>query len=215
MVEIPIILKLKKQNHKDIAKAQDIIIKNLYNVFENAIFHGGTAIWRCYGGNRFSEDIDVYIEKDITKIENLFRLFQKEGFVIKKKKIGNNCLYSTLLLNRVIVRFEALFKKRLPKGVLGEYLINDGMYITVITLSPEELICEKVNAYLNRLKIRDLFDIFFLLRHVKNKNLIRKDLDKLIKNFSNPIDEHELKVLILEGFAPKVSNMVEYIRRWE
>jgi predicted nucleotidyltransferase component of viral defense system len=58
---IPLILRLKRANHKELAKAQDIIVKALYETFNEAVFHGGTCIWRCYGGNRFSEDIDVYL----------------------------------------------------------------------------------------------------------------------------------------------------------
>jgi len=51
MKEIPIILQLKRQNHKELALAQDIMIENIFNI-EEAVFHGGTAIWRCYGGRR-------------------------------------------------------------------------------------------------------------------------------------------------------------------
>ncbi|MBM3309818.1 MAG: hypothetical protein FJY77_06125, partial [Candidatus Altiarchaeales archaeon] len=56
MTNIPLALRLKKQAHKKVAEAQDIIVRELYNVFDNAVLHGGTAIWRCYQGNRFSED---------------------------------------------------------------------------------------------------------------------------------------------------------------
>ena len=61
---IPLILKLKKATHREIAKAQDLIVETLYEVFETAVFHGGTAIWRCYKGNRFSEDIDIYMKEN-------------------------------------------------------------------------------------------------------------------------------------------------------
>ena len=67
-IKIPLILKLKRAQQKEIAKAQDIIVNTLYEVFENAVLHGGTSIWRCYNGNRFSEDVDVYIVKDNIEI---------------------------------------------------------------------------------------------------------------------------------------------------
>ena len=28
------------------------------------VLHGGTAIWRCYAGNRFSDDLDLYVKSD-------------------------------------------------------------------------------------------------------------------------------------------------------
>ena len=202
---IPLILRLKKLQHKDIARAQDIIIEELYKIIDNAVLHGGTAIWRCYQGNRFSEDIDMYVP-DSEKINIFFKNLEKRGFIIEKKKITENSLYSNLKFERVYVRFEALFKK--VKYVLRDYETIDGNFITVSTLTQEELIKEKINAYLNRKKIRDLYDIFFLLRYVQKI----AELKKLIKEFENPIDEKELKIIIFEGTVPNSKKMLEYIK---
>ena len=40
--------RLKKAKYKDIARVQDIVIEELYKIFDRAVLHGGTAIWRCY-----------------------------------------------------------------------------------------------------------------------------------------------------------------------
>ncbi len=209
---IPLILKLKKASHKEIARAQDIIVETLYSLFDKAVLHGGTSIWRCYNGNRFSEDIDVYLPKDINKVTALFEALEKKGFQAIKKKIGENSIYSSFKFNRVLVRFEAIFKR--TQGTLKEYLTVDGNLITIYTLTPEELIKEKVSAYLKRHKVRDLYDIFFLARYIKNKNLIEDDLNRLLSGFNQPVDEKELKVLIIEGLAPDVKKIVEYIQNF-
>lgn len=209
---MPLILRLKKALHKEIAKAQDLIIEELYRVFTNAVLHGGTAIWRCYQGNRFSEDIDAYIPDDKEKINALFKNLEKKGFIVEKKKITKNSLYSNMKFNRTYIRFEAVFKK--INGILKEYEIADGNFITVYALSPEDLIKEKACAYSKRLKIRDLYDIFLLLRHVKEKEKVNKSLALLVKNFKMPVDKEELKVLILEGIVPTSEKMLEYIERW-
>lgn len=211
MVKIPLILKLKRGAHKDIAKAQDIIIEELYKVFGKAVLHGGTAIWRCYKGNRFSEDIDIYIPRNEKKINLVFDNLKKRGFNVIKKKITENSLYSTLKLNRTPVRFEALFKS--IKGELKEYETVEGNLITIYTLLPEELVKEKIITYLERLKVRDIYDIFFLLRYVKDKKNISDELRNLINNFKKPIDEKELKVLIIEGVIPDIDKMIVYIKR--
>ena len=208
---IPIILRLKKASHKEIAKAQDVIVETLYEVFNEAVFHGGTCIWRCYNGNRFSEDVDFYIQKNIEKINLFYNSLQNKGFLIEKKKIGENSIYSTLKLNRTLVRFEALFKK--IKGSLKEYEKAEGNFISVYALTSEELIKEKVETYLKRLKVRDLYDIFFLLRHIQNITNVKKEINKLIEHFKNPIDEKEIRVLIIEGIVPKTEEMLEYIKR--
>jgi predicted nucleotidyltransferase component of viral defense system len=212
MVRIPLALRLKKQAHKEIASAQDIIVRELYNVFEEAVLHGGTAIWRCYQGNRFSEDIDAYIPRDEGRIDTLFENLERKGFIIKKRKVGGNSLFSVLELNGCVLRFEALFKRQ--EGFLKEYETSDGNLITVYTLTPEGLVKEKIAAYLKRLKIRDLYDVFFLLRYVEEKKEISKELRGFVQDFKKPIDEKELKVLIVDGLVPGVEKMLEYIRRW-
>ena len=206
---IPIILKIKKETHKSIAQAQDVIIQELYRVFDAAVFHGGTAIWRCYGGNRFSEDIDVYMPRSLNKIEMLFANLEKRGFIVQKKKISEHSLYSSLLWERTSVRLEAVFKT--VSGHLKEYQAVEGNLMTVYTLFPEEFIAEKVSAYLDWRKIRDLYDIFFLLRFVGNAAAVRQPLDRLKTQFKPPLDEKELKVLILEGLVPTSKKMIEYI----
>jgi len=208
--KIPLILKIRKTKHREIARAQDIIIEELYKIFDKAVLHGGTGIWRCYNGNRFSEDVDVYIPRDIEKINLLLENFQKRGFEIKKKKISENSMYSNLELNRVITKFEVLFKT--TKGFLGEYEMINGNIKTIYTLTPEEFIKEKVPTYLKRLKIRDLYDIFFLLKYVDEKN-IKNELNTLINNFKKPLDEKELKIIIIDGIVPNTDNMLLYIKR--
>lgn len=209
---IPLILKLKKESHKQVTKAQDIVVETLYKIFDDAVIHGGTAIWKCYKGNRFSEDIDVYIPKNLEKINQFFNQLEKKGFLIEKKKIGEKSIYSTLKFNNTLVRFEAIFKKY--PGVLKEYETAESNFMTIYTLTPEEFINEKVNAYSERRKIRDLYDIFFLLRYVKNKSEVKKHINNLIKNYKKPLDESDLKILILEGIAPGSDKMIEYIKNW-
>lgn len=208
---LPLLLRLKKQAHKDLARAQDLLVLALYRVFDKAVLHGGTAIWRCHQGQRFSEDLDVYLPKDLAKVDALFAAFQQQGFMITKKKISDTSIYSTLVFQRTTVRFEALFKR--IEGSLREYESADGNYITVYTLPPEALIQEKVSAYLSRRKVRDLYDIFFLLRSVSSFPLVRQSLQNLLTHYQSPLDEKELRVLILEGVVPTSSQMLEYIQR--
>jgi len=209
---IPLTQKIKKEKHKEIARAQDLIIEELYRVFDKSIIHGGTAIWRCYQGNRFSEDIDAYIENNKEKIEDLFKNFEKAGFVILKKKITNNSIYSNLQFNRINVRFEAIFTKK--QSILKEYETYEGNFLTVYTLTPENLIKEKINAYKDRLKIKDLYDIFFLLRHVKKRDEIIKEIKNFVQNFKEPIDKQEINVLIIHGLVPNTKEMIEYINNY-
>ncbi len=211
-MKLPLVLKLKKASHKEIAGAQDLIIEELYRVFSQAVLHGGTAVWRCYRGSRFSEDIDVYLPKNKEKIEALFKNLEKRGMVVEKKKITENSVYSRMKLNRAEVCFEATFKK--IEGQLRDYELADGNLIVVYTLSPEELVSEKIAAYLSRLKIRDLYDIFFLLKEVRERGKIENDLRRLLRERKRPVDEKELQVLIIDGLVLPWEKMWEYIKNW-
>jgi len=211
MQRIPLAKRIKKEQHRKIAYAQDLIIEEVYRIFEKAVLHGGTAIWRCYDGRRFSEDLDFYIPKEMKSIHKLFENIEKKGFQIIKKKIGQNSIYSKLLHGRVEVRLEATFQK--VKGHLADYENAEGNIVSIYSLTPEEFIAEKVSTYLKRQKIRDLWDIYFLLSQVQNISSIKKELKKLIEKYKPPIDEQDLKTIILEGITPSSKDMLKYIGR--
>jgi predicted nucleotidyltransferase component of viral defense system len=215
MVTLPIDKKLKKRIHKTIALAQDILVLELYDKLPSTVIHGGTAIWRCYGSNRFSEDIDVYLPVALkaTNFREFLENLKRKGFIIQKFKKTSSSIFAKFSYSDAIVRFEAVFKN-VKNFVTKRFEMSDGTFILVKTLKPEEIIREKVLAYLKRRKVRDLYDIFFLLRFVEKKEEVGKVLNQLIKNFQKPIDEKELKVLIISGSIPTVEEMVEEVSKW-
>ncbi len=213
MEKIPLQVRLKREVHRKIAYAQDLIVKEVYARLNNAILHGGTAIWRCYNGNRFSEDLDFYFPRDLQKIDLIFENLKKIGFDIKKKKISDNSIYSELELDRTAVRLEATFQ--MAHGILCDYEMSDGNFISIYSLTKEDFLIEKAKTYLKRFKIRDLWDVFFLLKTINNPEKI-PEIGDLIKNYKKPIDEADLKVILLEGIIPTSDEMIEYIKRkWE
>ena len=208
----PLYQRIKRRHHREIAMAQDIVVEIFYSMFPRGAIHGGTAIWRCYSGNRFSEDIDVYVEKDPKRIDKFFEVLKKRGFEVLKKRIKENALYSTLKFGGAEMRFEAIFKR--VKGVVREYATCEGNLLSIYTLDPEILVCEKIDAYIGRRKIRDLYDVFFLLRFVEKAEKVKPKLLKLLGDFKPPVDEKELRAIVLFGAIPGKEDMLEYIKRW-
>lgn len=194
--------------------AQDILLLELYDKFPSIIIRGGTAIWQCYGSNRFSEDIDVYLPLTLKakNFKEFLESLKRKGFIIQKFKKTNNSIVAKFSYYDAIVRFEAVFKN-VKNFVTKRFEMSDGTFIFVKTLKPEEIIKEKVLAYIKRRKVRDLYDIFFLLRFVEKKEEVGKVLNQLIKNFQKPIDEKELKALIIIGSIPSVEEMVEEVSK--
>jgi len=215
MVILPLEKKLRKARDKTIALAQDILVMEIYNHFPKAIVHGGTAVWRCYGSNRFSEDVDLYFPLEAKKANMKVFLdsLKAKGFVVEKFKKTNNSIFAKFSYSGVIVSCEAVFKN-VKNFVVKPFEMIDGSSILVNTLLPEQIIEEKVHAYLKREKIRDLYDIFFLLKFVENKDLVKDALKLLIKKFKPPKDEKELKALIISGSVPTVKFMLEELRKW-
>lgn len=117
-----------------------------------------------------------------------------------------------LRFNTAEIRFEAVFKK--VNSIIKEYETCDESLVNIYTLLPEDLIKEKVSAYISRRKIRDLYDIFFLLRYVKEVEKVKPELKKLIQKFENPVDEKDLKTIILTGITPTKKDIINYIDRW-
>lgn len=206
-MKIPLAARMKKQAHRDIAYAQDLIIIEMCEFFPLAVLHGGTAIWRCYGGVRFSEDIDVYLPSK-SAFGEFFGALEKKGFAVIKRRIKDNSLYSLLEFNRTLVRFEAIFSQK--QGIVKEYEAVDGTLYTIRTLSPEQLLEEKIAACVKRRLVRDLFDVFFLLRFSTQKPARLQDVLTIAI-----LDEKNLKTIILVGIAPSVEEMKRYIQTWE
>lgn len=72
---------------------------------------------------------------------------------------------------------------------------------------------EKISAYLKRGFIRDIYDIYFLLSY-SSKEKIKNALLKLLKNFKKPVNEKELKFLIIIGVAPKLEEILNKIKKY-
>lgn len=215
MVKIPLEKRLKKSIHKKTAMAQDLLIEALYTHFPQIVIHGGTAIWRCYSGNRFSEDVDVYIFDRLDKedFNNFLNTLKDKGFSVKKFKITENSIFSKFELAGIEIRFEATFKN-IKNFLVRPFELTDGTFMNVYTLSPEDLMTEKILAYQNRKKIRDLYDIWFLSNLIINIAEIKKYLKYFSNKIEEPKDYHTLKALIIFGAIPRSKDLIEDVRIW-
>lgn len=216
MVTIPLMNRLRKESHRNIAMAQDLLAIEIYGHFPEAVIHGGTAIWRCYGGNRFSEDVDVYLPKKYKKSENIKAFvsgMKSKGFVAGKFREKENSIFSAFSYNGAVVRFEATFQDK-KNSVIKPFEMLDGTFMNVRTLQPDGLILEKISAYENRRKIRDIYDVYFLLRLVEDVTKVKPSLGAFLQNFRSPADAAELKAIIIAGAVPAVEEMLMEIKRW-
>lgn len=205
---------MRRRTHRSVALAQDMIVAEAYDIFPDCVLHGGTAIWRCYRGGRFSEDVDFYLP---TGGEQEIRRFRRgvaaNGMVELKFKATASTVFAKFSHSETVVSFEAA-KRAPPPSVVRPYEMLDGSFALVNTLSPEELIIEKSSAYTGRRKVRDLYDIFFLLNRVEERDRVTAPLARMIREYRAPADEATLKATIIAGAVPSAEVMLGAIERW-
>ena len=214
MQAIPLAERLRKRVHKTVAAAEDILVMESFNSFPGSVLHGGTAIWRCYKGNRFSEDVDLYLlSPGSSRLDRFIKNLDRKGLRKQKLKATENTIFGKFSYLGVFVRFEASLRTP-TEPVLRPFELLDGGIIMVRTLSQPQLILEKVSAYLARRKVRDLYDIFFLLQTLEMISAVKGRLSELLRGFRRPVDEAQLRAVIISGSVPTVENMLEVIRNW-
>ncbi len=215
MAALPLLSRLRKRAQRELAAAEDILASELFKIFPYAVLHGGTSIWRCYGSNRFSEDIDVYLPKSAvgsTVLEEFQKSLETRGFTVKKFRIKHNSIYSNFSYLSINIRFEAVFQDK-KTFVTKPFELSDGNFLNINTLSPEGLLMEKLTTYKDRRKMRDLYDIYFLLRIVNKENL-KDPLREFLRVFKEPVDPESLEDLVFAGVPPSLAEMLEEIKRW-
>ncbi len=207
-MEIPLSKRLRKRTHREVALLQDELVEMLYGAFqqEKPVLHGGTAIWRCYQGNRFSEDLDFYANTGKGFRELFLREAAARSLEVTKYKQTANLVFTKVSNGSVEVRLEINIRKRVEK-VVGEYEKVDGSRMDIYTLSPEALIEEKMAAYRGRRLIRDIYDIYHLSRHAANVLGMREFLQRM----TPPLDEKNLRAVVYSGVAPSFRQMVEVL----
>ncbi len=210
------------------ARLEDVLVSMLYGRYKGLVFHGGTAIWRCYSGNRFSRDIDFYLDaaKDKrTQYRELAGFLKDRGFAIKEKGYdGANGVMHFLVESTTKMKVDINLKRK--EGVPAEYVNVDGSRMVVLALTPEELLEEKIDAYEDKMQgknrfrepeVQDLYDIYHLTTIIKSrKSKIVGRLRVLVKAVESnpPPNLRSLDHLILSGAAPTFSFMMKKIKGW-
>ncbi len=211
-MNIPISNRLKKRLHVETAVLQDELLDVVYALEENAVLHGGTTIWRCYGGNRFSEDLDFYFPVTEEFERRLVTKLKERNLQLLKYKKTENVLFAKISDGNVEVRLEVNSVAKNIRAIAKAYEKVDGNYIDIFTLSAEGLILEKISAYQSRKLIRDIYDIYHLTRYVEKDGLVKEQIRKFVSTMAKPLDEENLGVIVYSGAVPSFKQMIEAIR---
>ncbi len=195
-----------------IAELQDLLIEIIYDYVQyDAVLYGGTAIWRCYNGSRFSEDIDIYVKASFLQKLELELQRQKLKIVWRDPELNSNIRISDGVTE---VLLEA--KEDEPDNIMSQYMKVNGSSMTISILSSLDLAIRKMEAYSGRLYIRDMYDLVQLTNFIDKKDYYtRSKFKEFLNSVKEPVDEHILESLIYKGFNKwTFRSMVDYLRRW-
>lgn len=216
-MKITLFNKLKKQQHKDIALLQDELVELVYSIFPDIVFHGGTSIWRCFQGNRFSEDIDLYYYETPDFENKLKQAILDNNLNLLKFKKTENVIFSKIANSKVEVRLEIRLLERkniiFKNKIINQYEKAEGSSITIFSLTPDDLIIEKALAYKNRKLIRDIYDVYFLMSKVNLSTDQVNKLKEIIDLWQKPEDEKNLKTIVYVGAVPSFEQLLLQIKR--
>lgn len=144
------------------------------------VFKGGTALYKFFNLNRFSEDLDFDfvgkrfdIDKIIKKVLRSLKLTGMQRTIFEKMEHGNESnirftirgpLYdgSKNSMSRVTLNIS---KRERPKSIHEKLLVTTYPEIPSFELSlldVEEISAEKIRCILTREKPRDIYDLWFL-----------------------------------------------------
>ncbi|MGC8671591.1 MAG: nucleotidyl transferase AbiEii/AbiGii toxin family protein [Candidatus Micrarchaeia archaeon] len=213
-MNLPISVRLSRKEFVDVAYLQDLFVDSLYAFDKRAVLHGGTAIWRCYSGNRLSYDLHFYLtSKDEAALigKNLTWELSKRGASLDKMSLIDHSLYALVSSQAAKLKAEMKYETKRLRPIVKEYERADGTLLSVLTLTPEQLILEKIAAYESRRYIRDLYDIYFLLNYVTKPREVKPKLRNFIKSMEAPVDGKSLSGIILAGVAPTYKDLKEGI----
>jgi predicted nucleotidyltransferase component of viral defense system len=163
---------------------------NSKKFLNNLVFGGGTMLRLCYDLNRFSVDLDFWIIKKVN-INKLFKDIENHLNQYYTLSDSENKFY-TLLYElkstnyprslKIEIRKE-IKKVETEKAIAYSQYSNTQVLLKVVSL--KAMMTSKINTFLARKEIRDLFDIEFLMKKGINLPENDKTLKKLLQGMNS------------------------------
>jgi len=142
---------------------------NRKRFLDKIIFGGGTMLRLCYGLHRFSVDLDFWIVKK-TDAQKLYRDIKNYLGQIYTVTDAQNKYYTILfeIKSKNYPRRLKIEIRKEKKDIISEKAIAYSAYsntqVLLNTVSLNDMMISKIQAFTERKEIRDIFDIEFLYK---------------------------------------------------
>lgn len=151
----------------------------------NLVFTGGTMLRLCFGLNRFSLDLDFWLTKKIDEIV----LFKNLKECLAEYYTIRDCAnkLNTMLFEIRSAAYPSKLKIEIRKekkniqtetGIAFSRFSDRQVLMRVASL--KEMMKAKLDAFLNRREIRDVFDLEFLLKKGVDPDAPQEKLEKAL-----------------------------------
>lgn len=174
---------------------------------KSLLFKGGTALYKLYSLNRFSEDLDFTLNGKIDTekmIRHVMKKLEMAGISGRVKEASmyrsqqNICLelrgplFDGNPQNAVIITINISMKEKPLYAAQEEHLYpryRDIPAFRVSVMPLQEILAEKVRALFTRNKPRDVYDLWFLLKKGVHASL--RDVKKKLKLYGESYSEEK------------------------
>lgn len=225
---------------------ESILLKGIYQKSDILVFKGGTCLRKAYGLNRFSEDLDFSLidekptaEQVQTVLKGGLDSMERSGVAadLKNWKEQKKCflckvsyegpLFTGQDVSRGNIEIEVStrppFEPPEWKTIITEYP-DTGTY-SIRAMNPGEMIAEKLRTLKQRLKPRDLYDVWFLMksgfepdieavnRKLNEVGLERVDsLKEIIEGYQVTNKEWERDLNVLMDRVPDLTDILDHVK---
>jgi len=229
MIRREVLLEINKKRgitHIDMALKDYVQDKILYYTYSTApyivIFKGGTILFKVYGSQRFSMDIDFTAE-DYGFLENVKRKLRKEGFkvYVSKRILRNEMLSTTWNVGskglggtslKLEIKISKTFEDNKEFTYSSPYPDIRPFNMRVVTV--EYMFRRKLFMLLERKKVRDLFDAYFLAKTYDTKTRIDNTVwDKIAERIMS-MERYwpQIRSLLINYPLPSFKDVIEVIK---
>ena len=184
------------------------------------VFYGGTALRLVYNSPRFSEDIDLIYIKPINFLE--FKKFiqkiikQNSHWQLKDLKNKRRTMFALILIKDEKLKHNFSLKIEIHKPVkkiklkTELALIKSPLSIAeplLLTPTLNELKKLKENALVSRKKARDIFDLWYISKTLRENFILPINMPK----YSEREFKNELQVFLPKKYYPIIKQLYDKI----
>ena len=181
-----------KQLKYNMAQVEKDYLQHLFLLYLSSeigtefVFKGGTALQKCLGLKRFSEDLDFTFQGENNNISEIVNNIAQEMNVLyetdvkipkQHRKTDDSEKFILRIKGPLFIpeNNSSLSSLRIDVS-LPEQILSDPVFMTITPIyntvssysvnlmSIEEMLAEKIRAILSRDKARDVYDMWFLLK---------------------------------------------------